>query len=170
MIRVRELVRTGDYPLLASKTFEDLDRDSTEAAYYNYDNMSNDDIGITGNLLPEVIGKPWKYLVKNSEKVINLLLQLKKQGKTIILITNAEVKYYMSNIRNIMDIDHLELFDYVVTDAKKPTYFNGKSLMHAYDRKNTVDAKGPATKGEDFDFDKERITVHGNLATMMEHL
>eukprot|EP01133_Synstelium_polycarpum_P013907 gene13907-16407_t len=66
---------------------------------------------------------PGRFVYQATEKCINWLKQMKKDGVKVLLITNSRSQYTHLLMTYCYGENFQELFDLVLTDAKKPEFF-----------------------------------------------
>lgn len=76
-----------------------------------------------GGYYSEMKNNPEKYYHKRSEKFINWLKSLKKEGKLLFLITGSNIDFASCTASNTLGTDWKSYFDIVITFAKKPGFF-----------------------------------------------
>ncbi|XP_014771704.1 5'-nucleotidase domain-containing protein 3 [Octopus bimaculoides] len=81
------------------------------------------DIHLSGQLHQEIMSNIGKYLVKGPE-VLMLLQRLTEANKKLFLITNSGFPFVDAGMRYIVGPDWQSLFDVVITNARKPKFFN----------------------------------------------
>lgn len=70
-------------------TYEQIIGDVFKAAAINYSNMETEKIKTEGFMLPYLVNVPQNYVYKVSDDLKNALLNLRKKGKKVCLVTNA---------------------------------------------------------------------------------
>lgn len=170
VIRVRELVKQGGFPRLEGLDYHQLKSDILQGVTFNFTEKFNDEIGTSGFILSTFISRPHLFLRKVSSELLTRLLTLKKQGKVVCLVTNAQFGFYSKVIKYILGQEVLSVFDYVVVHSRKPSFFTSENDFFAVDETNKKDKKGKATDGKDYDFENNRVWFHGNHNHLMNHL
>jgi HAD superfamily 5'-nucleotidase-like hydrolase len=92
---------------------------------------------LEGELKAEIIADPARFVVTDHE-LIDTLLDLKQAGKRLFLATNSEWAYTRPMMewafgRHLPNGDWRSLFDLVVVQARKPTFFDGSAPFHLID-------------------------------------
>ncbi|XP_054163459.1 5'-nucleotidase domain-containing protein 1-like [Oppia nitens] len=77
----------------------------------------------SGGWFPELIENPDKYLVKASESVRQMLKNLRQKGKQVLLVTSSNVDFTRHLMKHCYGNQWIDYFDYVLTYARKPTFF-----------------------------------------------
>nr|XP_029118690.1 5'-nucleotidase domain-containing protein DDB_G0275467 isoform X2 [Elaeis guineensis] len=97
----------------------------------------------------EIIADPHKYLVKNSQ-LLCFLKMLKQKGKKLFLLTNSPYYFVDGGMRFMLEVpskhrlnipaDHggdrnswREIFDVVIAQANKPSFYNSDHPFRCYD-------------------------------------
>ncbi|EDW79484.2 uncharacterized protein Dwil_GK20501 [Drosophila willistoni] len=86
---------------------------------YNRDHFSND----ISSYFKDMKAEPQKYVLKTSPKVINWLEQLRSNGKKLFLLTGSNIDFANLTATQALGENWRNLFDIVVTYAKKPGFF-----------------------------------------------
>ena len=113
-----------------------------------------------GSLKEVIMADPAAYLNPDLETV-GMLRRLRDAGKTVFLLTNSEWEYTNAMINPALGLgesgglEWRDLFDHVVVEARKPTYFQNKSS-----RKSP-----PVVEIEDVD-----VMQGGSITDLEEHL
>jgi 5'-nucleotidase len=129
---------------------------------------SLDEAHMEGELKAEILADPDSYVVPDAEAPLALLDQ-KKAGKRLLLITNSDWPYTRALMSYAYD-PHLpegmtwrDLFDLVVVSARKPAFFSGSApaleVVGEGDLLRPIN--GPPKKGG---------TYHGGNAAQVERL
>ncbi|XP_071949399.1 5'-nucleotidase domain-containing protein 3-like [Antedon mediterranea] len=83
-------------------------------------------VHFAGEMHNEVMENPAKYL-KNEHQVVKLLSRLHTAGKKLFLITNSHFHFVDRGMQYLCGHNWREMFDVVVTQARKPYFFNDTS-------------------------------------------
>ncbi len=85
-----------------------------------------------GSLKRDLMADPLRYLHPDVE-IVPMLQTLRSWGKKVFLLTNSEwhytkamINFALGTAEDAEDLGWLDLFDFVVCQAGKPAYFNGK--------------------------------------------
>lgn len=92
----------------------------------------------SGLLHRSILSDPQKYLMKNSQ-VLRFLKMLKEKGKKLFLLTNSPY-YFVDGGMNFILEDFIgdgfswrELFDVVIAQANKPSFYTSEHPFRCYD-------------------------------------
>ncbi|XP_070538343.1 5'-nucleotidase domain-containing protein 3-like [Ptychodera flava] len=99
-----------------------------------------------------------KYL-ESGQKVSELLRRLKEIGKEVFLITNSAYDFVAKGMNYIVGPDWIDLFDVIVTNARKPHFFSDTQRPFRHFNKNTKSSQWQRV----FQFRKGDIYLEGNL-------
>ena len=92
----------------------------------------------TGVLHKEVMKNIDKNLSKSTEKK-ELLTKLQKGGKKLFLLTNSDFRFVNEGMRFMFDDDNWrDLFDVIITSAKKPTFYSAHRPFREVDPKTGI--------------------------------
>ena len=86
---------------------------------YNRDNFANG----KSSFFEALKCNPDKYLLKTDTSVIKLLRQLKACGKALFLLSGSNIDFANFTATYALGTEWQDLFDYVITFAKKPKFF-----------------------------------------------
>ena len=86
---------------------------------YTRENFANGQSGFFEALK----SNPDKYLLKTDASVIKLLRELKACGKSLFLLSGSNIDFANFTASYALGNDWQDLFDYVITFAKKPKFF-----------------------------------------------
>ncbi len=95
---------------------------------YEHVRESIDSVHGDGSLKREILGDLGRF-VRGNPRLVTTLSDLKRVGKKLFLLTNSEYYYsdailgYLMKSAGEPDRDWRELFDYIIVDAGKPTFF-----------------------------------------------
>jgi len=116
-----------------------------------------------GSLKKVLMADPASYLDPDPE-VVAMLRHLKEQGKTVFLLTNSEWFYTRAMINTALgrscgpeNLAWVDLFDLVVCEAKKPSFFNPKKPRQM----ESVDEDSRVFIGGSIDELEERVGFSG---------
>lgn len=105
------------------------DRDGHCRDLWNQIRSHTDMIHRDGSLKKYLMADPAAYLEPDLDTV-PMLRQLRDEGKKVFLLTNSETEYTRAMVRTAFglgpdteDREWIELFDFVVCEARKPTFF-----------------------------------------------
>ncbi|KAK9890457.1 hypothetical protein WA026_010543 [Henosepilachna vigintioctopunctata] len=76
-----------------------------------------------GGYYKAITAQPDKYYFKCSKKVINLLKNLKMQGKLVYLLTGSYIESASSTAAYCLGPNWKDYFDIIIGNAKKPAFF-----------------------------------------------
>ena len=111
-----------------------------------------------GSLKKILMERPLDFMHPDLE-VVPMLRRLRESGKKVFLLTNSEWEYTRAMVGPALgtgaphSIEWLELFDYVIVEAKKPDYFKPR--------------KGP---GKPVGIDHGNVMRGGNISDLEERL
>lgn len=74
----------------------------------------------------QTVREPSKYINK-SPKLKQLFDNLHAGGKVTFLLTNSSYWYTHEVLNYLFDGEYFAYFDYVITDAMKPSFFSGQT-------------------------------------------
>uniref|UniRef100_A0A0E0ESE8 5'-nucleotidase n=1 Tax=Oryza meridionalis TaxID=40149 RepID=A0A0E0ESE8_9ORYZ len=116
-----------------------------DASYVYEDvNQSIQHVHRSGLIHRKILSEPQKYLIKNSQ-VFRFLKMLREKGKNLFLLTNSPFYFVDGGMSYLLEDEHFdgnswrELFDVVIAQANKPTFYNSD---HPFS-----DLRGPAKAG-----------------------
>ncbi|XP_078150865.1 HAD-superfamily hydrolase, subfamily IG, 5'-nucleotidase isoform X1 [Carex rostrata] len=107
---------------------------------YVYDDINHaiQHVHRSGLVHRQILAEPHKFLVKN-ERMFHFLQLLKEKGKKLFLLTNSPF-YFVDGGMNYMLESYVEkgsswreLFDVVIAQANKPTFYNSEHPFRCYD-------------------------------------
>lgn len=126
---------TTPFAQVLAKTVEVMDKLNTSSKV-NYKDISDNIYKIfckmygkesfktrIGGHFAELVDNPEKYLEKSSDKLKNLLINLRKNGKLVFMITSSAVDYTKFLMEYSFGKEWINYFDFVLTFARKPTFF-----------------------------------------------
>jgi HAD superfamily 5'-nucleotidase-like hydrolase len=99
-----------------------------------------DEAHVEGQLKAEILAQPDRFVESDPDAALALLDQ-KRAGKKMLLITNSEWPYTAALMRHAFDrylpkgLTWRDLFDLVIVSARKPEFFEGKSPVFEVDGK-----------------------------------
>ncbi|GAM17939.1 hypothetical protein SAMD00019534_011140 [Acytostelium subglobosum LB1] len=79
---------------------------------------------------------PGNFVYKATEEFKSWLRRMRERGVRVLLITNSKSEYAHMLMTYSYGENFQELFDLVITDARKPTYFSPNNTSPTYDLKN----------------------------------
>uniref|UniRef100_A0A0D9XDW6 5'-nucleotidase n=1 Tax=Leersia perrieri TaxID=77586 RepID=A0A0D9XDW6_9ORYZ len=101
-----------------------------DASYVYEDvNQSIQHVHRSGLIHRKILSEPQKYLIKNSQ-VFRFLKMLREKGKKLFLLTNSPFYFVNGGMSYLLEDEHFdgnswrELFDVVIAQANKPTFYN----------------------------------------------
>jgi len=92
----------------------------------------------TGGFFQELESNPNKYLEKISEDSKQLLESLRKTGKHVFLITSANDDFARFLLNNCFGNEWMSSFDFVLTYARKPTFFTSDRYFVSIDSNDSI--------------------------------
>lgn len=101
------------------------------ASLYSLIGRSMDAAHLEGELKAEIIADPERFVVLDDD-LVRALLDMKDAGKRLFLATNSEWNYTQPMMSYVFDRElprdgWRSLFDLVITQARKPTFFDGEA-------------------------------------------
>lgn len=101
------------------------------ASLYSLISRSMDAAHLEGELKAEIIADPERFVVLDDD-LVRALLDMKAAGKRLFLATNSEWHYTQPMMSYVFDRaiprdGWRSLFDLVITQARKPTFFEGEA-------------------------------------------
>jgi 5'-nucleotidase len=129
-------------------------RDATDAAH------------MLGELKGDIVRDPARYVFKDDDLLLTLLDQ-KRAGKKLLLITNSEWSYTRVMMQFVLDpqlsggLTWRDLFDVVIVSARKPTFFTTKSPLY-----EVVDDEGLLRPVESM---RDGVIYAGGSSVALEH-
>eukprot|EP00795_Rhopilema_esculentum_P006452 gene6452-11898_t len=93
-----------------------------EYVYYDCERATQA-VHYKGVMYDAITGNLEKYLPANPE-MKEFLHKLKQHGKKLFMITNSKYNFVNKGMVHLMGPDWRDLFDVIVTDARKPRFFN----------------------------------------------
>ncbi|GJM98754.1 hypothetical protein PR202_ga15791 [Eleusine coracana subsp. coracana] len=116
-----------------------------DASYVYEDvNQSIQHVHRSGLIHRKILSEPQKFLKKNSQ-VFRFLKMLKEKGKKLFLLTNSPFYFVDGGMRYLLEDQHFdgnswrELFDVVIAQANKPSFYNSDHPFRVYDtQKDTL--------------------------------
>jgi HAD superfamily 5'-nucleotidase-like hydrolase len=169
-LQIKQLLKKkGKYPLLESKTGQDILQDLSDASNFNYHHYHKkytppEEIGF---YFPMLKVNPKRFLYKIDPRVFQKLRELKAQGKIVFLVTNAHVGYYDIIFPFITqeEQDAVDTLHYVGMNGCKPSFFT-KPYKNKFFK---VDYSKRDLKGDhDKDFDSNKFFLEGNAAELTD--
>ncbi|KAM8709986.1 hypothetical protein ACLKA7_016740 [Drosophila subpalustris] len=140
-LQMRALLDYFDMPcaLVFAQAVDIVDRDGTSSGApkeykvwqdlldglmqnYSRDNFSND----KSLYFKSMRAEPQRYVLRSSEKLISWLHELRANGKKLFLLTGSNIDFANLTATQAFGRDWHQLFDFVVTFAKKPGFFTMK--------------------------------------------
>ncbi|ONM55108.1 HAD-superfamily hydrolase subfamily IG 5'-nucleotidase [Zea mays] len=107
-------------------------------------NQSIQHVHRSGLIHRQILSEPEKFLIKKSQ-VFRFLKMLKEKGKKLFLLTNSPFYFVDGGMRYLLEDQHFdgnswrELFDVVIAQANKPTFYNSDHPFRVYDtQKDTL--------------------------------
>nr|AGT16478.1 nucleotidase-like protein [Saccharum hybrid cultivar R570] len=107
-------------------------------------NQSIQHVHRSGLIHRQILSEPQKFLIKKSQ-VFRFLKMLKEKGKKLFLLTNSPFYFVDGGMRYLLEDQHFdgnswrELFDVVIAQANKPTFYNSDHPFRVYDtQKDTL--------------------------------
>lgn len=93
-----------------------------------------------GELKKQTVANLDYYVEKNPETLL-MLDKLRKNGAKVFLLTNSDFQYSQAIMKHILEIPNHEgvvrkwttYFDYIVTDARKPLFFEEGTILRVID-------------------------------------
>ncbi|XP_020082880.1 5'-nucleotidase domain-containing protein DDB_G0275467 isoform X2 [Ananas comosus] len=117
--------------------FVDAKLDFDASYVYEDVNHAIQHVHKSGLLHRTILSDPHKYLVKNSQ-VLQFLQKLKEKGKKLFLLTNSPFYFVDGGMRFMLE-DYRdgrswrELFDVVIAQANKPSFYTSEHPFRSYD-------------------------------------
>ncbi|CAL5081534.1 unnamed protein product [Urochloa decumbens] len=116
-----------------------------DASYVYEDvNQSIQHVHRSGLIHKQILSEPQKFLIKKSQ-VFRFLKMLREKGKKLFLLTNSPFYFVDGGMRYLLEDQHFdgnswrELFDVVIAQANKPTFYNSDHPFRVYDtQKDTL--------------------------------
>lgn len=129
-----------------------------------------DSAHLEGTLKAEIVADPKRFVQMDPEAALALLDQ-KRAGKKLLLVTNSEWDYTRSMMSYAFD-PHLpegmkwrDLFDIIIVSARKPSFFLGRNALYeVVDEERSLLA--PTWRG----LEKGGVFFGGNAALVEQHL
>ncbi|KYQ89996.1 putative 5'-nucleotidase [Tieghemostelium lacteum] len=113
---------------------------------------------------------PSLYVYKASPKCIQWLKDLKQQGTKVLLVTNSKSEYADILMTFSYGENYQQLFDIIITDAKKPEFFRSNQPFYdlqTYYPKNQEDIEHLKV-GNDIKFNSDAVYKGGNVKAIIE--
>lgn len=118
--------------------FVDAKLDFDASYVYQDVNHAIQHVHKSGLVHRKILSDPKKYLMKNS-RVLHFLKMLKEKGKKLFLLTNSPYYFVDGGMRYMLE-DYCgnkdswrELFDVVIAQANKPSFYNSEHPFRCYD-------------------------------------
>ncbi len=129
-----------------------------------------DSAHLEGTLKAEIVADPERFVVLDPEAPLALLDQ-KRAGKKLLLVTNSEWDYTRSMMAYAFDrylpdgMRWRDLFDIIIVSARKPSFFTGRNpLYEVVDEERSL--LQPTWRG----LEKGGVFFGGNAALVEQHL
>ncbi|TVU09583.1 hypothetical protein EJB05_43067, partial [Eragrostis curvula] len=140
-----------------------------DACYVYEDvNQSIQHVHRSGLIHRKILSEPQKFLKKNSQ-VFRFLKMLKDKGKKLFLLTNSPFYFVDGGMRYLLEDQHFdgnswrELFDVVIAQANKPTFYNSDHPFRVYDTQKDTLAFSAVDK-----FLPNQVYYHGCLKSFLQ--
>ncbi|KAJ4801866.1 Nucleotidase-like protein [Rhynchospora pubera] len=148
--------------------FTDAKLDFDASYVYEDVNHAIQHVHRSGLVHRQILAEPHKFLVKN-ERVVQFLQKLKEKGKKLFLLTNSPF-YFVDGGMHYMLEDYIgkgsswrELFDVVIAQANKPTFYNSEYPFRCYDIEKDTLAFTPVDK-----LLPNEVYYHGSLKSFLQ--
>ena len=142
-------------------------QDAKFAEHFNYQNCSK-------NVYHSVQGFGYFFrdLLKDLDKIVpkqqknkEILQALRKKGKILFLASNSVDEYVSILMEHSFGPDWLELFDFVISSARKPAFFSKDSEFFE------VDLSGIYRRGQAIsELRPHEVYIRGNAGTLEENI
>ncbi|XP_037441476.1 5'-nucleotidase domain-containing protein DDB_G0275467-like [Triticum dicoccoides] len=116
----------------------------------------------------KVLSEPQKFLLKNSQ-VFRFLKTLREKGKKLFLLTNSPFYFVDGGMSYLLEDQHFdgnswrELFDVVIAQANKPSFYNSDHPFRVYDTEKDTLAFTAVDK-----FLPNEVYYHGCLKSFLQ--
>ncbi|XP_023932660.1 5'-nucleotidase domain-containing protein 3 [Lingula anatina] len=111
----------------------------------------------SGELHASIMSDLPMYLEKEAE-VSQLMNKLSSAGKKLLLITNSGYAFVDKGMSYMLGSDWSDMFDVIITRARKPQFFRPKRPFRSFDRTLGTQSWGRVTS-----FEKGQIYQEGNM-------
>lgn len=105
---------------------------------YSRDNFNND----KSLYFKAMRAEPQRYVLRSSDKLISWLQELRASGKKLFLLTGSNIDFANLTATQALGRDWQQLFDFVVTFAKKPGFFTMKRPFLVVDNEAKCELPG----------------------------
>ncbi|RCV11741.1 hypothetical protein SETIT_2G210600v2 [Setaria italica] len=140
-----------------------------DASYVYEDvNQSIQHVHRSGLIHRQILSEPQKFLIKKSQ-VFRFLKMLREKGKKLFLLTNSPFYFVDGGMRYLLEDQHFdgnswrELFDVVIAQANKPTFYNSDHPFRVYDTQKDTLAFTAVDK-----FLPDQVYYHGCLKSFLQ--
>ena len=121
-----DLKDSNKHQVLNEKNYYEIMSDIREANEFNYriDNIDNfKHRNYTGNFFPKFLTKPKHFVNKCSPDFLDKLKKLREKGIPVFIISNSYYEVADHLMREAIDDNWLDHFDFVVYLSTKPSFF-----------------------------------------------